>query len=253
MPLADDPDRASDRVLLDHSGSEIARFRQVERENRVADLFALSDGVEPERAARVVIAELAGWRIAAEEPFSRLLTAAGGRPQRRSHAMSRDLVRDPAPSGWLEPPLPAGVRLTDVDRRAIELAPACDAAYPREHPDYSDAAPEVELEEIMSGRLMGPLLRCSGLAVEEDGTVAGAVLITGTSGAPPTGGPWIAQIFRHPEAPGIGGPLLRRALALATRDGLPAVGLAVTHGNPALGLYEAHGFAEVLDSLSVSL
>ncbi len=64
MPLADDPDRASDRVLLDHSGSEIARFRQVERENRVADLFALSDGVEPERAARVVIAELAGWRIA---------------------------------------------------------------------------------------------------------------------------------------------------------------------------------------------
>ena len=47
--------------------------------------------------------------------------------------------------------------------------------------------------------------------------------------------------------------MLRRALALATRDGLPAVGLAVTHGNPALGLYEAHGFAEVLDSLSVAL
>jgi hypothetical protein len=253
VPLADDPEHAGSRVLLDDSGGEIARFRQVEREKRVADLFTLADGVEPERAAGVVMAELAGWRIAAEEPFGRLLVAAGGRPHRRSHAMSRDLVRDPAPSGWLEPPLPAGVRLTDVDRPAIELAPACHAAYPREHPDYSDEAPEVELEEIMSGRLMGPLLRCSGLAVGEDGTVLGAVLITGTSGAPPTGGPWIAQLFRRPDVPGLGGPLLRRALALATRDGLPAVGLAVTHGNPALGLYEAHGFAEVLDSLSIAL
>ncbi len=38
-------------MLLDDSGGEIARFRQVERENRVADLFTLSDGVEPEHAA----------------------------------------------------------------------------------------------------------------------------------------------------------------------------------------------------------
>jgi GNAT superfamily N-acetyltransferase len=73
------------------------------------------------------------------------------------------------------------------------------------------------------------------------------------SGEPPTGGPWISQLFRHPGARGIGGPMLRRALALATRDGLPAVGLAVTHGNPAQRLYEATGFAEVLNSLTVEL
>ena len=33
----------------------------------------------------------------------------------------------------------------------------------------------------MSGRLMGPLLRCSGLAVDDDGTVLGAVLVNGTA------------------------------------------------------------------------
>ena len=48
-------------------------------------------------------------------------------------------------------------------------------------------------------------------------------------------------------------PLLRRALALGTRDGLPAIGLAVTHGNPAQGLYEAHGFVELRNVLTVEL
>jgi len=241
-------------VLLDGSGATIARFRAARHEDeRVADLFELADDVAPERAVRVVTRELAGWRVAADEPFGRLLTAAGGRPKRHSHVMSRDLVHDPAPDGWLEPQLPAGVRLTDVDRPATELAPACLAAYPREHPDFDDKPPELELDEIISGRLMGPLLRCSGLAVGEDSRVLGAVLITGTPGEPPAGGPWIGQFFRRPDARGTGTPLLRRALALATRDGLPAVGLAVTHGNPAFGLYEAHGFVAVLESLSVSL
>jgi GNAT superfamily N-acetyltransferase len=222
---------------------------------RVADLLELADGVDPEQAVPLVMAELAGWRVGAEERFGRLLVAAGGRP--KGHVMSRDLVRDPALPEWLEPALPAGVRLTPVDRPALDLAPACLAAYPREHPDFEHVPapdrPEVELEEIISGRLMGPLLRCSGLAVGEEGDVVAAVLVNGTPGEPPMGGPWIAQLFRHPAAPGTGGALLRRALALATRDGLPAIGLAVTDGNPALGVYAAHGFAEVRDSLTVEL
>jgi len=204
-----------------------------------------------------VKAELAGWSVTAGEPFGRLLVAAGARPRRHGHVMSRDLVRRPAPSSWLEPPLPAGVRLTGVDRPALDLAPACLAAYPREHPDFdhipTPERPEVELDEIISGRLMGPLLRCSGLAVGEGAAVLGAVLVNATPGEPPTGGPWISQFFRHPGARGIGVPLLRRALALATRDGLPAVGLAVADGNTAIGVYAAHGFAEVRNSLTVEL
>jgi GNAT superfamily N-acetyltransferase len=149
------------------------------------------------------------------------------------------------------------VRLTPVDRPAIDLAAACLAAYPADHPDHAgmppQEPPEHELEEIMSGRMMGALLRSSGLAVGEDGAVLGAVLVNGTPGGPPFGGPWIAQVFRHPDAPGTGGALLRRALGIATRDGLPALSLAVTHTNPAIGVYTALGFVDVLEVLNVQL
>lgn len=258
MPVTEAAGHPAGRALIDGTGAELARFREVQsEEGLLADLFTLSAGVAPQDAVAAVLADLSGWRIGAREPFGRLLVAAGGRPGRHGHLMSRDLVRDPAPRDWLEPPLPAGVRLIAADRQAIELAPACSAAYPPDHPDFlhapMDERPEIELEAIMSGRLLGPLLRCSAVAVGEDGAVLGAVLVNGRPGEPPTGGPWIAQLFRHPKARGTGSALLRRALALATRDGFPAVGLVVTHGNPALGVYEAHGFVEVLEWLSVEI
>jgi hypothetical protein len=254
MPVVEDPGRPSGRLLLDEEGEAVGRFTLGERESRpLADHFEPVDGVLAGRAAEIVMRELKGWRVAGEAPFGRLLVALGARPQRHSHVMSRDLLRDPVSLAWIEPPRPDGVRLTPVDRPAIDLAPACLAAYPGDHPDHASMPtpdrPELELEELISGRLMGPLLRCSGLAVGEDGAVLG----NGTPGEPPFGGPWISQVFRHPDAPGVGGALLRRALALALRDRLPAVGLAVTHTNPALALYAALGFVDVLESLSVEV
>ena len=256
MTIAPDPGRRDGRVLLDAQGRAIARFQESQRDGRrVADLFELS--VPAADALPAVFADLAGWRVSADADFGRELVKAGGRPRRHGHVLSRDLARDPAPSGWLEPPAPDGIRLTPVDRPALDLAPACFAAYPRDHPDYdhipSPDQPEIELEEIISGRLMGTLQGCSGLAVRADGSVAAAILVNATEGEPPLGGPWVSQLFRHPDAPGVGKPLLRRALAIATRDGLPAIGLAVTDGNPAQGLYEAHGFEAVLSSLTVEL
>jgi hypothetical protein len=223
----------------------------------MCDLFTPSGGVEPERAAAAIVAQMGGWRVASDAAFGRLMVAAGAKLRRHSHVMSRDLIRDPAPDGWLEPPMPAGYRLTPVDRPAIELAPACSAAYPRDHPDFGDIPdpkrPEIELGQIISGELLGPLLRCSGLVVRDDGTVAGAILVNAQPGDPPFSGPWVTQIFRDPAAGGTGGPLLRRALAMATRDGLPAVSLAVTHGNPAREVYAALGFTEALEAFSVEV
>jgi hypothetical protein len=259
MPVDDDAARAGWSLLRDRDGAEIGRFTAKRRDGRrVADLFELADGVAPERAARVIAGELSGWRVAVPVALGQLLVDGGGRANRHGHVMSRDLVRDPPSPAWLEPSAPGGIRLTPADRPAIDLATACYAAYPRDHPDYDQIPdpekPEIELEEIMSGRLLGPLLRCSGLAVAEDGTVAGAVLVNAIGGDPPFGGPWITQIFRHPEAPrGIGAALLRRSLALAARDGLPALSLAVTDSNPARGLYSGHGFAAVWESLTVDL
>jgi hypothetical protein len=258
MPVVEDPSRARGRLLLDVTGRVMGSFELHERDGQpVADLFRPADGVTPERAAAAVIAELKGWRVAGDEQFGQLLIAAGAQPRRHSHAMSRDLIRDPAPSDWLEPELPAGIRLTPVDRPAIDLVPALVAAFPPDHPDFdsmrSPERPELELEELISGRLMGPLLRCSALAVGEGGDVVGAILVNGSPGEPPFGGPWISNVFRRPEARGVGGALLMRALAVATRDRLPAIGLAVTHANPALATYAAFGFADVRSLLSVEV
>jgi ribosomal protein S18 acetylase RimI-like enzyme len=258
MPVVADPARANGRLLLDAAGDLIGSFELGERDGRpLADIFAPADGIPPDRAARAVMAEMKGWRVAGEEPFSRLLVAAGARPLRHAHVMSRDLTRNPAPGDWLEPSLPAGVRITPVDRPAIDLAPAFRAAFPSSHPDYGDIRdpdhPEEELEELISGRLLGPLLRCSGLAIADGGEVVGAILVNGKPGEPPFDGPWIAEVFRRPDAPGIGGALLKRALAIATRDRLPAMGLAVTHTNPAIALYAALGFAGLLDVLNVEI
>ena len=258
MPVVEDSAATNRRLLLDAAGGVVGAFELGERDGQpLADIFAPADGVTPEEAAAAVTDQLKGWRVAAEEPFSRLLLAGGARPLRHAHVMSRDLTRNPAPGEWLEPTLPAGVRLTSVDRPAIDLVPAFLAAFPSSHPDYRDIRdpehPEQELEELLSGSLLGPLLRCSALAIAEDGGVVGAILINGKPGDPPFDGPWVAEVFRHPETPGLGGALLKRALAIATRDRLPAVGLAVTHTNPAIATYAAHGFADVLNVLNVEV
>ncbi len=45
--------------------------------------------------------------------------------------------------------------------------------------------------------------------------------------------------------------MLRRALALATLHGLPALGLAVSDGNPARRVYERLGFRHMFSSITV--
>jgi GNAT superfamily N-acetyltransferase len=258
MSIADDRGRAGGRLLLDGAGKPLVRFTAVERDGRqTADLLELEDGVSLEAAARAIRTDLAGWRVAVGVDVGEVLIATGAQPRRDVHVMSRGLVRDPPDPGWLEPGAPAGLRLAPADRPAVDLAPACAAAYPPDHPDFAHMPrperPEISLEALLSGQEMGPLLRASGLAVDAEGAVVGAILVCATGGEPPLGGPWVAQIFRDPHARGAGGALLRRALGIAGRDGLPALGLAVTHGNRARSLYAAHGFTEVLRSITVEV
>ena len=259
MPIAEDQSRETGRTITDGAGRVVARFLEQERDGqRFADLLELADGLTPAAAVPLLQRELAGWNVAAEAPVGNALIAAGGTPRRHAHVMSRDLVRDPAPGAWLETRAPDGYQLTPVDRPPADLGDAVRAAYPADHPDFANVADrenlETELGTLMDGSQMGPLLRCSGLAVRDDGSVAGAVLVNGSGGEPPFGGPWISQIFRHPGDRGLGEPLLRRAVAIATRDGLPAIGLAVTHGNAnAMALYARNGFADLLESVGVAL
>jgi GNAT superfamily N-acetyltransferase len=241
------------KVLLDAAGIPVGRYERLERDGAVyADMFARESGVAVERVAETVLAELRGMRIAGDEALGRALIAAGGKPLRHAHLMSRDLARDPAPERWPEPP--PGVRLTDVDRPAGDLVDAFRAAYPPGHPDHREEPPERSLADLdtwVSGREFGPLLAGSGLAVAADGTVAGAILLGTLPGDPPENGPWVIELFRHPAHRGVGRPLLERALALTP---VPTLGLIVTEGNErARALYEDLGFRFVRTTLVVQL
>jgi RimJ/RimL family protein N-acetyltransferase len=216
----------------------------------MADLFDREPGVSAADAAAAVLADLPGWRIAADEALGRALLAAGGTRKRHGHLYSRDLEGDPAPRTWDEPP---GVRLTDIDRPAADLVDARLAAYPPDHPDREHVPPdsEAELHSFVYGGQFGPLLAGSGIAVADDGAVVGAVILGTIPGDPPLNGPWVIDIFRDPRYRGVGRALLQRALALARVD---RVGLIVTDGNDsARRLYESAGFELLLSTLVVQL
>jgi GNAT superfamily N-acetyltransferase len=237
------------RAVLSDADGPVGRYDRGERNGHVyADLFEREPGVSAERAARAALAQLRGWRIAADEPLGRELIAAGGKPLRHAHLMSHDLAERP---DWREPD---GYRLTDVDRPAADLVGAYLAAFGPGHVDHRpEETPEraaAVMESYVSGREFGPLLRGSGIAVAGDGTVAGAILLGTLPGDPPLNGPWLIEVFRHPAHRGVGRALVERALALAD---VPVLGLMVTEGNPARGLYEDLGFRHVHTALVVQL
>jgi GNAT superfamily N-acetyltransferase len=236
------------RTVLRDGDGPVGSYERDERGGHVyADVFLREPGVSAERAARAVLADMRGMRIAGDEPLGLELVAAGGRALRHAHLMSHDLAERPAL------PEPAGYRLTDVDRPAADLMDAFRAAYAPGHPDHRDEPYEralAAIDDYVRGGEFGPLRRGSWLAVAPDGAVVGAILVGTLPGDPPLNGPWIIEVFRHPEHRGVGRALLGRALALA--DG-PALGLMVTVGNPAREVYELLGFGLVQAFLVVQI
>jgi hypothetical protein len=246
MPVVVDPDGRS-RLMAD--GATIGRFDAGDRDGvPMADLFDRDPRVSAQEAARAVLAELPGWRIAADEALGRELLAAGGTFRRHGHLYSFDLRRN-RPASWDAPP---GIRLTDINRPVRDLIPSRMAAYPPDHPDHvfmpEDQADE--LERYVQGGEFGPLLRGSGLAVTNDSVVGGIILGT-VPGDPPRNGPWVIDVWRDPALPGVGRALLQRALALVPVERL---GLLVTEGNDAARRrYESLGFELVVSSIVVQL
>jgi ribosomal protein S18 acetylase RimI-like enzyme len=233
--------------LTDGAGV-VGRYGEYEhRGERYLDPFDRESGVDAARAARALLDQRAGTRIAADEDVGRALIAGGGRLLRHAHQMAHDLVERPS---WSAPP---GYRLTDVDRPAADLVDAYRAAYAPDHVDHRDEPAEkslADLESYVSGGEFGPLLRGSGLAVAADGTVAGAILLGTLPEDDSLSGPWVIEVFRHPAHRGVGRPLVGRALELIEASEL---GLMVSEGNPARGLYESLGFRLVESRLVVAL
>ncbi len=245
--------------VRDNRGNIVLAHTPTTREGRPwADLAWRMPEVDAARCSDALRSTLRGWVLSTEdEALATELIGRGARVLRHAHGYSRDLRADPAPSSWGAPEVPAGLHLTGVERSAEELARLLLAAYPPGHPDCFGWTPEEARQEIagiLAGRVLGPLLPCSGLALDGE-RVAGVCLITLRDGTPPHGGPWVIEVYRHP-APryaGVGAALLRRALWLATREELPALSLVVSDGNPARRVYERLGFRHVGASRTLEL
>lgn len=254
VPTRSDPSRPGWQVLVDASGTRLGSFIEAVRDGRrAAQLFELH--VPVEAAVDTILAELRGWRIGASEELGRALVAAGGKLHRHAHVLGRDLRAAPATRAGPPPP---GLRLQPADRPPADLVDAYRDAFPPDHPDGAariDEDPLEELTRIVTGGIVGPVLPCSGIAVDASERVRAAVIITDSGGEPPFGGPWVAECFRDPDPryAGAGRALLERTLLEATRAGLPAIGLAVTHGNRAQKLYRELGFRHVFTAYSVDL
>ncbi|WNG46043.1 GNAT family N-acetyltransferase [Archangium minus] len=246
-------------IVRDAAGAPVLTHALSTREGRPwADLAWRIPHVDATHCADVLLAALRGWALSTDdEALAGALIARGARVVRHAHSYSRDLRAAPAPVAWSTPETPGGYQLTAVNRSAEALAPLLLKAYPPGHPDHSGWTPEEarnEVARILAGELLGPLLPCSGLALEGD-TVVGACLVTLREGSPPHGGPWVIEVYRNP-APryaGLGAALLRRALWLSTQAELPALSLVVSDGNPARRVYERLGFQHVGSSRTLEL
>jgi GNAT superfamily N-acetyltransferase len=179
------------------------------------------------------------------------LIASGARLQRYAHDMQVALRSMMIPESWLDPRLPSPLRVTAVDRAAVDVARASLGAYPSGHVDAAQAASLAEAvalyERITSGQTAGPLLHpVSALLI--DGlaeTVAGALLVTAMPAAAWwDGGPWLCDLFVAPahQGAGIGRQLLQLMIARCAEGGYERIGLSVTDGNPAERLYRGVGF-----------
>ncbi|WP_182882413.1 GNAT family N-acetyltransferase [Microbispora sp. H10949] len=195
-----------------------------------------------------ILEKLPGWAVAGPPDLGRELLAHGARLMRHAHQMTCDLrTAPPADSA-----APEGYRFVSCDRAPEDLLPAIWAAYPPGHVDHRSkdkaTALREELVPLLTGEMLGELLPCSVLAVDEGGTVAGGVLVNRFGDLA-----WVTEVFRHPgrTPSGLGARMLAAVRERACATGWDRLGLAVTEGNPARRVYERLGFTLVKTSMTV--
>lgn len=240
-------------TLTDDDGTPLLTYVADTLDHRpAADDVELADGVDPQTAASAVLARMPGWVVGRGGPLLDALLAAGARERRHAFTYTWDLAAQIPPPDWGDLAPAGGLRVEPVGTRtAADLVESAGAAYPPDHPDASRDS-LTDLREILAGELVGPFLARSEVVLDGDRVVA-ALLLNDSPSPPPDGGPWVTDVFRHPDAAyaGLGALLLRRGLAHLAADGRASLGLAVTAGNPARRTYERLGFRLVADSRTV--
>ena len=205
--------------------------------------------------APAVLRRLRGHRVVTSDTaLADLLVAAGGTVQRRGHDYAYDLSA--APPEWAAYPAPDGFTVTPGGD-AVALAEAHAAANPPGHPDHEEGLDHVaDLRAMLAGEVVGPNVPDATWQVSDTTGPCGAVIVSERQSAEHgTTICWVLDVFVHPrhQGRGLGGVLLRRAVAGAARAGYPVLGLVVSDGNPARVAYEKVGFRLTYSATNVDL
>jgi GNAT superfamily N-acetyltransferase len=182
------------------------------------------------------------------------LVAAGAVLQRHAHDMQLELHASQVPADWLHPVLPPTLRLTPVDRSAVDIARASLGPYAAGHVDAAQGGTLVEAtatyDSLLTGHTAGSVmhsLSCLAIDVSTD-AVAAAVIVTSLPAASWwPGGPWVVDLFVVPrlQRAGLGRQLLQLVIARCVSEGYERIGLSVTEGIRAERLYRAVGFERI--------
>lgn len=250
---SDDSGEPRETLLTREGMPGVSYLRDTRDGTPLADL--LESSLDEAQTMDLVLDRLPGWQVAAIPALGHALLERGATSVRHAHTLAIDTGL--ADTDWLVPALPEGLRLVGVDPSTLDimtLLPSQSAAYPPGHPDHD---PDVGLQVgllalIVGGEILGPLLPESALVMSDDEVVAG-LLVNQRHGRSPHGGPWVADVWRHPDHRGLGTLLLRRAVAGLRERGVPHLTLTVTEGNPARARYEALGFTHADEALRVRL
>lgn len=192
-------------------------------------------------------------RIIDDPAAAAALIASGGRLERHSLVMERDLARaSAAPSairGFSIAPMSPG--------RAREYGEVVGRAYPPEHLDHEptdldpDSAARAILE-LMRGETLGPWIAAASLHLaDHNDRIAGQIVVNESAASDTSeAGPFVTDICVDPAfaGRGLGTALLAASAGLLTDLGWSTMALAVTVGNPARRMYERSGFRVIAES-----
>ncbi|HVF03936.1 MAG TPA: GNAT family N-acetyltransferase [Frankiaceae bacterium] len=204
--------------------------------------------------APALLTAYSGYRVVTkDDELVGLLVGAGARIRRRAHDYEFDLAAVPAE--WAEAAAPPGFRLSrEMD--PVALGPAKDAANPPGHPDHETGMDHVaDLRELLSGAVIGANVPAATWQVSDGDGPCGGIVVSERAARDGGTFTWVLDVFVHPrhQGRGLGGVLLRRALAGAAAAGYPRMGLVVTDGNPARAVYDRVGFRLVSSGTSVDV
>lgn len=236
------------QVLLDDHGQSAIKYTEG---TMWGERWAYRTQAVGPRAVEAVMQRMHGWYLSGPEAFCDELITRGAKLVRRAHILTHFL--DGLEHSAAD--LPAHFRYVPCDRAPEDLLSAWLAAFGPGHPDHvpqnADTILRHEIAPLLNGTLMGPVLPCSVLAVNERDEVVAGVVVNDWDGTP-----WISNGFRDPaRSPrGLGTKLLLHTLHLAASDGFSALTGSVSDDNHASRHMCARlGFHTVSTYMTVSL